>query len=162
MADTSTTTAFPATGADARAGELAVRLPEGGDAGLFFIGRIRTPWASKDDNPPRKGDDANGPICRLELDARWTPGLLGLEAFETLQVLYWMDRVRRDLVVQHPRRSDRGVGTFSTRSPLRPNPIGSSLVRLVGVQGSTVLVRGLDCLDMTPLIDIKPEFCPHA
>ncbi|HXB79221.1 MAG TPA: TrmO family methyltransferase, partial [Bradyrhizobium sp.] len=53
-------------------------------------------------------------------------------------------------------------GTFSLRSPVRPNPIGTSIVRFVGIEGSTVLVRGLDCLDETPLIDLKPDRCEFS
>jgi len=48
---------------------------------------------------------------------------------------------------------------ISLRSPVRPNPIGTSIVKLLGVEGSTVLVRGLDCLDGTPLVDLKPDRC---
>ncbi len=120
MADTLTNSAFPAAGSDARAGELAVHLPEQGDAGLYFIGRIRTPWASKDDNPPRKGDASEGPVCRLELDPRWAPGLRGIEAFEMLQVLFWMDRVRRDLV-------DREVVTLDGQAAIKHKLDGTNV-----------------------------------
>jgi tRNA (Thr-GGU) A37 N-methylase len=72
-------------------------------------------------------------------------------------VLYWLHLARRDLVAQC--RAGDGVvrGTFSIRSPVRPNPIGTSIVELVGIEGGVVLVRGLDCLDGTPLLDLKPE-----
>jgi tRNA (Thr-GGU) A37 N-methylase len=63
-------------------------------------------------------------------------------------------------VLQNPRGTLRG--TFSLRSPVRPNPIGTSIVRFVGVEGSSVLVRGLDCLDDTPLIDLKPDRCEFS
>ena len=53
-------------------------------------------------------------------------------------------------------------GVFATRGPQRPNPIGTSVVKLVGVEGSTVFVRGLDCLDETPLIDLKPDRCEFS
>ena len=51
------------------------------------------------------------------------------------------------------------TGTFALRSPVRPNPLGISTVRLVGTQGASVLVQGLDCLDGTPLVDLKPDRC---
>jgi tRNA (Thr-GGU) A37 N-methylase len=54
------------------------------------------------------------------------------------------------------------VGTFAIRSPNRPNPIAVSVVSVLAVEGATVTVRGLDCLDGTPLLDLKPERCPHA
>ncbi len=74
-------------------------------------------------------------------------------------MLYWLDRSRRDLVRQSPRSDGSTVGTFALRSPVRPNPIGTSLVRLVRIEGGTLIVRGLDCLDDTPLIDLKPDRC---
>jgi tRNA (Thr-GGU) A37 N-methylase len=72
-----------------------------------------------------------------------------------------MHHARRDLVRQSP--GHRGpVGTFAIRSPNRPNPIAVSVVSVLAVEGATVTVRGLDCLDGTPLLDLKPERCPHA
>lgn len=69
---------------------------------------------------------------------------------------------RRDLVIQRGHGIDGPRGTFALRSPLRPNPIGISSVAVVGIEGATVLVRGLDCLDGTPLIDLKPDRCVHS
>ena len=137
-----------------RPGERRVTLPEKPDAGIYFIGRIRTPWATRD-LCPRRGD-TGGPDCRIELDPRWEPALDGLGEYERIQVLYWMHEARRDLVVQVPRLAGRRSGTFALRSPVRPNPIASSIVALVSVEGAAVTVRGLDCIDGTPLIDLKP------
>ena len=61
------------------------------------------------------------------------------------------------MVLQTPLGTGRTTGTFALRSPVRPNPIASSIVRLVAINGTTLQVRGLDCIDGTPLIDIKPE-----
>ncbi|MFG1300304.1 SAM-dependent methyltransferase [Xanthobacter sp. V3C-3] len=139
---------------DIRPGEAAVALPERFDAGLYFIGRIRTPWTERG-SCPRRGDPDEGPLCTLEVDERWAEALTGLADCPRIQVLYWMDRARRDLVLQSPRSDGPTRGTFALRSPVRPNPIASSVVRLVGVEGVRVSVRGLDCLDGTPLLDIK-------
>ena len=68
-----------------------------------------------------------------------------------------MDQARRDLLVQAPRHGDLR-GTFALRSPVRPNPIALAVVALLGVEGATLTVRGVDCIDGTPLIDIKPYF----
>ena len=73
-------------------------------------------------------------------------------------VLYWMDKARRDLVVQAPRHYAEARGTFALRSPVRPNPIAASVVRLLHIDGNVLSVVGLDCLDNTPLLDIKPYF----
>lgn len=146
---------------DIRPGEVTVETPATFDAGLWFIGRIATPWRDRG-ACPRRGDADAGPLCRITVFAPWTAGLAGLEGRARVQVLYFMDQARRDLVRQSPRRDGETVGTFALRSPVRPNPIASSVVTLVAVQGDTLVVRGLDCVDGTPLIDLKPEACPHA
>jgi tRNA-Thr(GGU) m(6)t(6)A37 methyltransferase TsaA len=146
---------------DIRPGEIAVEAPARFDGGIYFIGTIRTPWETRKDCPKR-GDAENGPICQLEVNELWRPALDGIERHANLQILYWMDRARRDLVRQSPRSDGSTLGTFSLRSPVRPNPIASSVVRLVGVEDNAVLVRGLDCIDRTPLIDIKPDYCDHS
>ena len=69
-----------------------------------------------------------------------------------------MDQARRDLVVQAPRHYGEPRGTFALRSPVRPNPIAASVVKLVEVDGPRLSVVGLDCLDGTPLLDLKPYF----
>ena len=143
-----------------RQNEVAVALPSASDAALHFIGTIRTPWQTRRDCPHR--GDLDGPLCRLEIDEPWVAALDGIESCERLEVLYWLHQARRDLVRQSPGRDGRTQGTFALRSPLRPNPIGSSLVRLVRRAGAVLEVRGLDCLDGTPLIDLKPEICRFA
>jgi tRNA-Thr(GGU) m(6)t(6)A37 methyltransferase TsaA len=142
---------------EVRRNEVAVEAPFSFDAGLTFIGVIRTPWTSRLDCP-RQGR-ADGPICRIEVAERWVAALDGIEAYERIEVLYWLHESRRDLVRQSPANDGATRGTFSLRSPVRPNPIGTSIVKLVGIESNTILVRGLDCLDNTPLIDIKPDRC---
>lgn len=139
-----------------REGEVAVKLPERFDASLYFIGRIRTPWTDRD-NCPKNARESDA-TCTIEVDARWAPALRGVETCTHLVVLYWMDKSRRDLVSQVPRHYGVGRGTFALRSPARPNPIAMSVARLIGVDGSRLSVSGLDCLDGTPLLDIKPYF----
>lgn len=146
-----------------RPGERAVAPPPATDAGLVFIGRIRTPWASRGVTPRRGRLD--GPLCRIEVFALWQPALDGLDRHERIEVIYWLHLSRRDLVLQSPANDGNARGTFALRSPVRPNPLGTSIVRLVGIEGGTVLVRGLDCLDGTPLLDLKPDraaFSPSA
>ena len=140
-----------------RAGELQVELPPAQDAGLVFIGRIHTPWTDRM-LCPRQGRH-DGPLCRIELFEPWAQGLDGIERFDRLEILYWLDRSRRDILRQSPASNGQTHGVFSLRSPVRPNPIGTSLVAYAGREGNMVLVRGLDCLDGTPLLDIKPDRC---
>ena len=139
-----------------RDGEIAVELPERYDASLYFIGRIRTPWKERKDCPknPRESDA----VCTIEVDPRWAPALTKVETLSHIIVLYWMDRSRRDLVLQAPRHYGEQFGTFALRSPARPNPIALSVARLLKVDGTKLQVVGLDCLDGTPLLDIKPYF----
>ncbi len=143
---------------DLRPGEAAVPLPPDTDAGVYFIGTIHTPWHSRAECPKRGTPD--GPICTIVVDERWRQALTGIGDHPKIQVLYWMHRARRDLVVQKPIRTGKTAGTFALRSPVRPNPIASSVVELVGVQDGILQVRGLDCLDGTPLIDLKPDRRP--
>jgi tRNA-Thr(GGU) m(6)t(6)A37 methyltransferase TsaA len=139
-----------------REGEIAVELPAQGDASLYYIGRIRTPWKSREDCPKNaRGSDA---VCTVEVDPRWAVGLTGLKSVSHVILLYWMDKARRDLVLQSPRHYAEHRGTFALRSPARPNPIAVSVARLVGIDGNKLSVVGLDCLDDTPLIDVKPYF----
>lgn len=150
-----------------RAAETTVDWPgdwsRSGDAGLIFIGRIHTPWTSRM-GCPRQGRD-DGPICRIEVFPLWADALQGIDGYARLEVLYWLHLSRRDLVLQSPRDDGATQGTFALRSPARPNPIGTSIVRLVGIDGPNLLVQGIDCLDGTPLLDLKPDrslFTPLA
>ena len=139
-----------------RAGEIAVALPEKFDASLYFIGRIRTPWTRRQDCP--KNSRESDALCTIEVDARWALALTGVETCTHLVVLYWMDQARRDLVIQVPQHYGTGRGSFALRSPVRPNPIALSVVRLLHIEGTKLAVTGLDCLDGTPLLDLKPYF----
>ena len=139
-----------------RPGEVAAPLPDAFDAQIYFIGRIRTPWRRREDCP--KNARESDAVCTVEVDPRWSVALTGIASCTHLLVLYWMDRARRDLVLQAPRHYAEPRGTFALRSPVRPNPIAASVVRLVHVEGTRLSVVGLDCLDGTPLLDLKPYF----
>jgi tRNA-Thr(GGU) m(6)t(6)A37 methyltransferase TsaA len=141
---------------DIRDGEQAITLPDKFDAGLYFIGRIHTPWQTREACP--KNARESDALCTVEVDPRYAEGLKDLEGISHLLLLYWMDKARRDLIVQRPRHYNELRGTFALRSPVRPNPIAASVVRLVKVEGAKLSVIGLDCLDGTPLLDIKPYF----
>ena len=131
------------------------------DAGLIFIGRIRSPWTRREDCPKnlRQARERGRPAT-VELDAAWRAGLLGLDGTSHLILLYWMDRARRDLIVQRPRNMSEPIGVFARRSPVRPNPIGLGVVRLLHLDAAAgqLVIDAIDCLDGTPLIDIKPYY----
>jgi tRNA-Thr(GGU) m(6)t(6)A37 methyltransferase TsaA len=138
-----------------RRNEVAVEWPNRIDAGLAFIGVIRTPWATRAECPHH--GEPEGPVCRIEVDAPWDQALDGIEAIERLEVFYWLHEARRDLVRQSPGRNGQTKATFTIRSPVRPNPIGASIVTLIAREGPVLHVRGLDCVDGTPLLDLEPD-----
>ena len=141
--------------------ERAVDAPLPADAALAFIGRIRTPWPRREDCP-RQGDAESGPECRIEVFQPWDAALDGIEGFARIEALYWLHQSRRDLILQNPGHGPAARGTFSLRSPIRPNPIATALVALLRREGPVLVVRGLDCLDGTPLLDLKPDRCAHG
>jgi tRNA-Thr(GGU) m(6)t(6)A37 methyltransferase TsaA len=94
----------------------------------------------------------------VELDPRYAAGLADLGLYSHAILLYWMDGARRDLVRQVPAHLGRPRGTFALRSPARPNPIALAVVELIAIDGASLMVRKVDCVDGTPLIDIKPYF----
>lgn len=146
----------PERGFDIRDGEVAVALPAHFDAELYYIGRIRTPWRRRDECP--KNARESEAVCTIEVEERYLQALVGVETCSHLLVLYWMHLARRDLVLQVPRHYGRQRGTFALRSPVRPNPIAASVVKLLAIDGGRLAVVGLDCVDGTPLLDIKPYF----
>jgi tRNA-Thr(GGU) m(6)t(6)A37 methyltransferase TsaA len=106
---------------------------------------------------PRQGDEG-APPARLVIDPAFAPGIADLAAGAEILVLTWLHRARRDVLTTRPRddpaRAEEGV--FSTRSPHRPNPIGLHRVRVVCVSGTDIEVTGLEAVDGTPVVDIKP------
>jgi tRNA-Thr(GGU) m(6)t(6)A37 methyltransferase TsaA len=139
-----------------RPGEVAVDLPATPDAGVYFIGTIRTPWKERKDCP--KNARESDALCAVELGERYAPGLKDVASCSHLVLLYWMDRSPRNLVLQTPAHYGVQRGTFALRSPARPNPIAMSVVKLHRLDEHKLVVSGLDCLDGTPLLDIKPYF----
>jgi len=142
-----------------RPGEIAITLPATFDAGLYFIGRIHTPWRRRQDCPKNaEAARVSGAVCTIEVGPRYAAALDQLDTSKQLLVLYWMHQARRDLVVQCPRHYATPRGTFALRSPVRPNPIAASVVDLVRIDANRLDVIGLDCVDGTPLLDLKPHF----
>jgi tRNA (adenine37-N6)-methyltransferase len=120
------------------------------------IATVRSPYTETAKIP--KGlnarHDAEG---SLEFLPEYEPGLLHVEGFSHLFVLWVFDRATGyDLVARPPADEGRPHGVFATRSPRRPNPIGLTVVELLGRSGATLQVRGVDMLDGTPVLDVKP------
>jgi len=139
-----------------RPGEVSIELPAQFDAHLHFIGRIRTPFKTLADCP--KNTRESNATATVELDPAYAAGLDGVGLFTHLVLLYWLGDARRDLIRQVPSHLGKARGVFALRTPLRPNPIGMAVVELLSIDGAMLTVRNIDCLDDTPLIDIKPYF----
>lgn len=119
------------------------------------IGYVRSPYAESTQVPKGLGakHDAEG---ELEILPEFAEGLRDIEGFSHLYVIWCFDRSEGFELVAHPPCDDRTHGVFATRSPLRPNPIALTVVELLGRHGNKLRVRGVDMLDGTPVLDIKP------
>lgn len=122
---------------------------------LTPIGVIRTPFTSLEGMPIQPGG-ARDVLGRLEVDPELAPALADLDGFSHIYLIYCFHRSQGFATTVTPYLDDTPRGLFSTRAPKRPNPIGLSVVEVVGVEGNVVTVRGADVLDGTPLLDIKP------
>ena len=119
------------------------------------IGAVRSPYTEKTDVPRGLGarHDAEGV---LELLPEMAPGLADIEGFSHLYVIWIFDRADPCSLTVSPPSDTRAHGVFATRAPRRPNPIGLTVVRLLRREGTRLHVRGVDMLDGTPIVDIKP------
>ncbi|WP_158292373.1 tRNA (N6-threonylcarbamoyladenosine(37)-N6)-methyltransferase TrmO [Paracraurococcus ruber] len=121
------------------------------------IGHLETPWSTPGDCPRNGRQPDPAPECRAVVVPAFRDGLLGLEGFSHLILLYWMHRAPTPALRFTPPfdREERGI--FATRAPFRPNPVALSVVRFHGFAAPGVLrVTNLDCASGTPLLDIKP------
>ncbi len=121
---------------------------------LKAVGVTRSPYRSLKDAPiqGRYSDD----VCEIVVFEEFAEGLKDVELCTHLIILYWLDKARRDVLLVKPPHDDNVHGVFATRSPNRPNPIGFSVVKLLERKGNVLRVKGLDAIDGTPVIDIKP------
>jgi len=119
------------------------------------IGVVRSPYRDTSEIPKGPGarHDAEGTI---EIDADLAAGLADIEGFSHLYVVWVFDRSETCELQGTPPTDDRPHGVFATRSPFRPNPIGLTVVRLLRREGTRLRVKGVDMLDGTPVLDVKP------
>jgi tRNA (adenine37-N6)-methyltransferase len=119
------------------------------------IGYVRSPYRGTSEIPKGLGakHEAEGV---LELRPELEPGLADIEGFSHLYVIWVFDRSEGSSLVAAPPSDTRTHGVFATRSPRRPNPIGLTVVELLSREGPRLRVRGIDMLDGTPILDLKP------
>ena len=123
------------------------------------IGTIHSPYSERSTVPYQPVDSADDDLSFfVEMDAAYAEGLRRLDAFTYIYLLYHIDRVQRavSMQVSVSWAHNTSVGVFASRSPVRPNPIGLSVVRILKIDGPRVYTSGLDVFDGTPLLDIKP------
>jgi tRNA-Thr(GGU) m(6)t(6)A37 methyltransferase TsaA len=120
------------------------------------IGRVESSLTSTAD-APRQGDEG-APDAYLILDAEVQTGLEGIAAGDEVVLLTWLHKANRNVLRVHPRGdlSRPEAGVFTTRAPSRPNPIGLHRVRVLDIDGPRLHVSGLEAIDGTPIIDVKP------
>jgi len=119
------------------------------------VGFVRSPYRTTDEIPHGIGA-RHTTEGSLEILPEFEPGLADIEGFSHLFVLWVFDRAGKSSLVSHPPSDDRPHGVFATRSPHRPNPIGLTVVRLLRRDGNRLEVRGVDMLDGSPILDLKP------
>lgn len=118
------------------------------------IGVIRSPYREMDQAPfqgPLSSDEST-----VEVFEEYVPGLKDVEAASHLYILYWADRASRDILQTVTPWGPELRGIFACRSPARPNPVNLCVVELLRREGNRLVVRGLDAVDGSPLLDIKP------
>ncbi|MFF2145646.1 tRNA (N6-threonylcarbamoyladenosine(37)-N6)-methyltransferase TrmO [Kitasatospora sp. NPDC058190] len=120
------------------------------------IGRVESPLTDRA-GAPKQGDEG-GPDAWLVFDPSVERGLRDLAAGQEVLLLTWLDRADREVLAVHPRgdHSRPETGVFATRSPDRPNPIGLHRVTILAVDGLRIRVSGLEAIDGTPILDVKP------
>ncbi|MGM5488534.1 MAG: tRNA (N6-threonylcarbamoyladenosine(37)-N6)-methyltransferase TrmO [Nanobdellota archaeon] len=118
------------------------------------IGWINTPYTTQGDTP--RQPDYGGDLCTIEIYKKYEEGLRDLEGFSHIYVLCIFNHIESYHLIAHPPHDGKPHGVFATRSPFRPNPVSLSLLKLEGVEGNKLYVRGADLMDKTPVIDIKP------
>ena len=121
---------------------------------LIPIGIIHSPYRKQGD-APHQGRFSTV-TSEIEIFPEYAEGLKDIAELPHLIVLYWLDRANRTMLTAIPPHVKKELGVFATRSPNRPNPIGYAVVGLMSIEGNRLIVRGLDALDGTPVLDIKP------
>ena len=124
---------------------------------MHSIGTLQTPWQTLAECPRNGRQPDPAPVCHARILPEYVDGLRGLEGLSHLILLYWLDRITTPKLTFSPPFDPQPRGVFSTRAPFRPNPLGLAVVAFDGFDGAdTLKVRYLDCVDGTPLLDIKP------
>jgi tRNA-Thr(GGU) m(6)t(6)A37 methyltransferase TsaA len=146
----------PARSKTQRRADVLAKLRSQVDLWVVPIGEVESPLTDRAAAPKQGYEGA--PEAWLVFDPAVLEGLEGIRPGDRVVVLTWLDRARRDVLRVHPRDdlANPLQGVFNTRSADRPNPVGLHEVEVVAIGGPRVLVRDLEALDGTPIVDVKP------
>lgn len=122
------------------------------------IGTIHSQYRSAGE--PGRGEQDNGVISEIEVFREFEQGLQDIDGFSHIVVIFWFHKSEGYSLLVKPPGEDSLHGLFATRSPRRPCPLGLTVVELVGRDGNVLRVKGLDAIDGTPVLDIKPHIPP--
>jgi len=121
---------------------------------LKVIGLVNSPFKVKEGSPHQGRFSEE--LSDITIFEEYAEGLEGIGKWSNLIIIYWLDRVNSASLKVVPYGKKEKTGLFSTRAPVRPNPLGLCTVELVKKQGNVLTVKGLDALDNSPVLDIKP------
>ncbi len=151
---------------DEREGEVLLPFDPGeaiGGPRIMYIGRIESPWPTRKSCPrnisiARREMREAGRTAKLHIDAAFRPGLMSLGLYTHIIVMYWMHDAARHIIIQRPHSMRGPRGVFSLRSPVRPNPIALATVKVLSMDEDAGIIEidAIDCMDGTPLVDIRP------
>ena len=116
------------------------------------IGIIHSPYKTRAEAPPQGRDE----ISEIEIMREFGEGLTDIEGFSHLHIFYWLHKSKGYTLSVNTPWDSKPHGLFATRTPNRPNPMGYSVVELIERKGNILKVKGLDAIEGTPVIDIKP------
>jgi tRNA-Thr(GGU) m(6)t(6)A37 methyltransferase TsaA len=126
------------------------------DQTLQLIGKIHSPLKTIEDCPLQENE--NAPEATIIIFPEFSEGISDIKAGSEIVLLTWLHMADRTVIKCKPRNNNEAplTGVFSTRSPDRPNPIGAHVVKVLSIAGNQIKISGLEVVDQTPLLDIKP------
>lgn len=124
------------------------------EAIIRSIGHVETPYERIEDCP--RNTEPDGPLCALIIKNEYIDAIYKLGPGNNILILYWFENVDRKGTRQNSRKTEEFSGVFALRTPNRPNPIGAAVAKIEKIENNKIYVKGLDCLNGTPIIDIKP------
>ena len=122
------------------------------------IGYISSPYKTREDTP-KSGDEHPEQEAVMEILEEYAEAMADIQAGKSYEVLFWFDRIEKVKLTVPYRGVGPMMGIFSTHAPYRPNPIGASVISVTKIEGRSIYFTGVDMMDGTPVLDLKPAGC---